>query len=347
MMHAPSSFAALKTLAHDGLTWWLGELQGLLPTRWRGTAARDTVSDVHLKPGEIVIERRFGDAHGDRWVESRPLEALDESGWAELDALTDGTKVRLWLHPPDVHGRVVPLPEGARGHVRQAVQLQLADIAPVDPAELVVEVAPVRTTDGLAADVVMARRARIDAVVQQFEASARPMPPLFAAGTQGPIRLRRGSDHASLHLSLPQRWVLIAILALLASIPVSTLGLGAWLSTRAEARITALQPAAAARKAAEARARRDQAQAETMAALVKSANISELMGALESRLPESAWLKSIERAADGSLIIEVEARDPDLVLAALNDRTLLPNFQVIAQEPASDGRISIRIRAGA
>jgi hypothetical protein len=330
--------------AAEAWRWWTGELKAMLPDRLRPDAAGGSRADIRPRPGSVEIEI-VRDGVGQRFADSKPLDDLDEDGWAELAALIEGSRSRILLESPDMFATSLTLPKLARRRLRSAVSLQLSQLAPLEPSLLrwasrSADSGP----DRIQVMVAMARADRVARLQELFEINGLSPPPVFAAAGDEPLQLAAGRRVAvdSSHHEGARPWIVAAIL--IASIPLTT-ALGAtMLRSSAESRISVLEKSATPRLREESNARRSEELRRGLRPLVGRPSVSATLEDLATRLPMSDHVVSVRQSGERILDLTVEAAEAETVEAALKGSPLLPNLTVADIAPTSAGRFNVTLR---
>lgn len=342
-----SAAAALRDQAGQFFAWWRGELAALLPDSVVARRPQKPRSDIRISHDGITIDRVAGGI-GERYHESRAIDALDEDGWAEFAAVIAETRPRLVLTVPDAYVATVVLPAAARSRLRPAVALQLPQLAPLDPSLLVWSAAAGPAEGGrIKVSVAMARAERIEGLQALFAGRGLPIPAIAALAGDGLIVLSRSGAGAVDEETRANRWATIATIGLLLSIPFTTVA-GAWLMAgMAEGETESIAKQIAPRLAAERRAERETELGRALAVVYEQPPATATVEALALGTPDTDYLIAASRAPDGTLQATVDSADPDALQAALAKAPLGPALQAAEAIPIDGkaGRMRVELRS--
>lgn len=321
-----------------GWRWWTGELASMLPRRFRASSGvRAGRVDLWIARDETRIERVI-DGTGQRLVDPRPLAQFDEDGWHELAGLAGDEPVRVVLLAPDIYVAKLDLPRKAASRIRQVVALQLGEISPIRPELLRWAITTPRIeTERVEVGVVMAQAERIEAIIGQLSDHGLVATEIVAAVNGQLILLEAATEVRN----APPPWLIA--LALLLSIPITTLmaaSLFAWADLRA---IDDLEPRAQAVMLLEKRARATEELRQAITPLSRQIAASKILDDLAGRLPKDAWLGDAERDPQGRLNLVINAGDPDTVREALAQNRLF-KFEEVDETVGEDGQMRMVYR---
>ena len=337
---------ALARLAAFG-SWWRGELVAMLPEGLRARPSRRPAADIHVGPDRIAVDRIAGGT-GERFVEERPIEALDDEAWAELAELTAGARTRLILSVPEVYWTHIALPAAARGRHRTAAALQLGQIAPVEPAALDWRSEVVGGADGkVDLLVAMAHRERLDALQALFLERGLPGPAIAADCDGRVVELRGERDEEAEAEARGNRIAAVAAALLLLSIPVTTIAAAEFMTGISESRIAALEEEIAPRLAAERRARREQGVRRALAAVFARPAATDSIENIALGLPDTDHAVRAERGSDGSLYVVVETADAETLQQTIEKAPQLASLELVDMSggAAGEGRAQASFRS--
>jgi len=345
-----SAFADLRESSARFLRWWSGELLAMVPESVVARRKPKPRSDIALTPDGITIDR-VAQGIGERYAESRPIEALDEDGWAELGQVIDGTRPRIVLDVPDVYIASLDLPAAARGRLNAAVSLHLPQVAPLDPSLLVWTAIPGPALGGrISVSVAMARAARADALQDMFANHGLPIPAIAAVGPNGPVELQRsGAGGAASWEARANRAAIGTALLLLLSMPLTTVA-GAWLlAGMAEGEAERISREIAPRLVQERKAERDGELRRALALVYAHPAATATVEALALGAPDTDYLVSASRSPDGSLQASVDSADPEALKAAMAKTPFRPALQAIDVAPIEEkpARARVELRGNA
>jgi hypothetical protein len=339
----PSLTQALGTSVTQAWSWWIGELGDLVPSdvSMRGINRSSAAVDISLSRENVSVER-VEKGVGERFVSDQPLERLDPESWDELRALLGGARSRIILAPPQVFTTSLSLPVAARTRVRQAVALQMGEIAPLDPALLSWTVDDIGVTgDRLSVRVSMAKTAEIERIEAQFAEHDVPCPPIGLRSDEAFIILSKGAQQRRPLLGGRTARTALIVLGLIASVPITT-SLFAWaIARQAEGEAAAIEERIQPKLAAEARWRRNETLRAVLAPIAALPSAGRLLNQLAANLPDSVYARAIELGQDGALRMTADAQDPDLVRPALAATPALARLREVAQTPTDDARIRV------
>lgn len=311
--------------------WWRGELAALLPAPIRNWRPPRPLADVHLTQDTVTIERVV-DGVGERHIDDRPLEALDGESWDELRTLVRGTRTRFILGAPFVHFTLIDLPVAASGRVAGAIELQLDQISPVDPALVAWRhhVAARRLTQ-ISVEVAFVRKSKLDEVAMLCRANDLELPSLAASYGHQIFEFERGYDDSRL-LERRDKQALWGAVVLVATIPFTILFGAWWMQASAGNRMHELDALLAPKLAAEHQAARDERLRRALAPLAAPSSASATIETFASMLPSSASLQSLERNSR-SLQFVMRAKDPETIVKNMNSAGQLGLAAIVDEKP--------------
>jgi hypothetical protein len=344
-----SAVAALRDQAGSFFTWWGGELAALLPHSLVARRPQKPRSEIRISHDGITIDRVAGGI-GERYHEVRPIDALDEDGWAELAGVIADTRPRLVLTVPDAYVTSLALPAAARSRLRPAVALQLPQLAPLDPSLLVWSAVPGAAAGGkIKVSVAMARAERIATLQALFAERGLPVPAIAAQAADGLIVLTRSGTGADDAEARANRGAAMLTVLLMLTIPFTTVA-GAWLlAGMADSETETIAKQIAPRLAAERRAQREGELGRAIAVVYAHPPATATVEALALGTPDTDFLLAASRAPDGSLAATVDSADPDALQVALAKAPLRPAPQATDIIPIDGkaGRTRIELRSSA
>lgn len=330
--------AQWRRFGAEFLRWWRGELAALIPARWRARLAAGRAQTlIRLGEDHIEVERH----HQGQILRERadqPLSALDEEGWADLARLCSEARALLTLPPSQELQLQVDLPHAALARVDAALGYQLARRAPLEPAALVwSRSVAARDAKSTSLAVTLVRRSVAEAVQDQFAARGLARPALISSGDSPPQILLPGEDASITDEVRRNRRAGLIALALIASIPLTSLALLSYQRSQVEARLTFLSSEAgsAARAAADLQAASDAARA--LQVLARTPAATARLARPAAALPESAVVTgaAVRRGAGAALRLTLPAGlDPATTGLAVTDARPLP-----------DGRTAVQVEA--
>jgi len=325
--------------------WWISELSAMLPDRIALRSRGARWSDIRLSRQGVEIERVSLDA-GQRFKNDIPIQRFGDEDWEQLVELVRDCKARLILEPPYVYVTTVTLPRAARGRIRTAVALQLADLSPLEPELVEWSIGKVeKDGENLSVPVMFARKAQLDelsaiASGQELDAAIY--------GTIGTdlveLRRVRPARFGQLPRWLSSQWMIIA--ACFAAIPAMILVAAAWLASSNQAAIERLRDQVRPKLALERQLREREHVRAALAPLTALSTASMLLDDLAGRLPKSVHLRDIAYDQSQGIKLTAVASDPDVAKQALGSDPLLPNLRQLDQTPAEQNGINLVYRAG-
>lgn len=343
--------AALNNLTMVGQVrtfgrWWAAELIAMLPARLR-PGAKAPCAEIHVLQDRVEIVR-VEDGEGVRFVDARPIEALDAEAWIDMAGIVEGARARILLDAPDIYVTTVKLPRAARGKLRSAISLQLDALAPIDPNLLVWNcVAGAPASDATNAVVAMARSSRIAAITALFGQADIAVPAIHAIAPEGPILLAEGyAGGGSREMTLNRRAAIIVACVLL-SIPFTTIAIAQLTTALKQSSIELVQRQVAPKLAAERRARDAEAVKASLRPLASRPTITAMMAEVAARLPETDYLRSAEAGIGRRIVFVVDTPKSDAVIPALQRMQSIRDIRIEDQLPGDGGHILVSISAAA
>ncbi len=324
--------------------WWIAELAAMMPRDTSLGGQDRALVQIWPSASEVRIDR-IQSGRGERFVDTQPLDALDDESWRQLAELSAAAHTELILSPPEVFSTSVTLPKAARGHLASAVALQMSDIAPLEPHLLTWAThRPGVVGDTMTVMVTMARTERVTAIQALFEARGLKAPPILGVSGDLTIRLARGSDDGRRKaLTRRQRMALICA-ALIASIPV-TIWLGAAVLTNINAQQQEMLELRTAPKLAALRqARQTEKLRQAVAPLAATPVISSMLESLAETAPTSAHARAIE-VTSGALSLTFDSSDTAALDRALQTLKAIPGLRKRDEAPVSDSQSRVRYGA--
>lgn len=171
------------------------------------------------------------------------------------------------------------------------------------------------------------------------------VPPPSLAGQLAMLVRRRRRDTRSVgeEKGAVARWPAVALALLIAAGPACTIGGAQLLRAAAAGEAARLEAQAAPRRAAERG--REQARHVLGAAIIRPGPAA-LLDQIAAVLPQDDTLTRAERAADGSLEIEVATGDPDALRSAMRRQPALAGLRDVRQREG-EGRTIVLLRQAA
>jgi hypothetical protein len=323
------------------LRWWGQELVDIfhaLNPRKRPTAR--TVC-ILIEPDCVAVERCQGD-EAERFVETCPFDSFDAAEFADLGALIEDARPRLLLQAPDIFTTSLVLPLAARSRIDAAVALQIGEIAPLRPEHLIWTIIDREIRDDqIRIRLAMAKKERIETIIDRFAAHDLPTPLICAAddGEGTPFPQVGASGWGGIDFG---RHGLLLITALLVvSIPLTTFTGSAILNVRAAWRAEALEQPVREIRSAEHLAKRMEERRRLLEPLYRQPPVAAILNELAKKLPPDDWIRSIERKPDGRLALTVVAGDEAALDTALRSSRLLPGMRVSDRTPNDDKTVDL------
>jgi hypothetical protein len=323
------------------LRWWIGELTDIGRMLRGGKMSPSAEVRVFLEPHCVAVERVHGEV-GERFVEDKPFDQFDAEAFAELGALTAGAQVRLCLQPPEIFATTVILPLAARSRIESAIALQMGEIAPLK-SELLLWAIADRSIEAEAihVQVVMAKRARIDTIVETFEAHGLPVPLICATDGERETPLPVHAGHGIPWFDIGRHRLSFIAALLLMTIPLTTLAGSAILTARAGWKAQALAQQIRDVRTAQRVASRMEERRRLLAPLYGQPGAATILNELARRLPHDDWLRVIRRKPNGALSFTVVTSDEPGLDTALRASALLPGVRVSDRSPDGDGNVEV------
>jgi len=346
-MQSLSSLASseLGVAAANAWRWWLVELAAMWPERIEPWSRASNWSDVRVSRQGVEVERIGADV-GQRFKNDIRLERFGDEDWEQLLDLVRDCRVRFILEPPYVYATTITLPRAARGRVRAAVALQIAELSPLDPHLVEWSIGKVVTEgETLSVPVMLVRKTQLDelsaiASGQQLNAS------IYGQAGSDLLELRaiRTARIGELARWCSNQWLIMA--ALIAAIPVAILIAAGWLASSNQSEIARLRDEVRPKLALERQLRQREQLRAAVALLTARSTASMLLDDLAGLLPKSVHLRDIAFDEGGGIRLTAVASDPDVAKQALAADPLLPHLRQVDQAPAEQNGINLVYRAG-
>lgn len=317
-MTGPSQIDALSAI-RGFFAWWREELGGMIPLTWRDRWTRNVPKAV-IRPlaDRVEIELIDGNEHK-LLVDDVPLGALDEDAWAELDGIVRSRRSVLVLSHPDALVVRTSLPPGAVGHAGRVLELQLDRLSPLRPEFITWNWTVVPGPERAEAAVAMVRNETIERLDRLLADHGLPLPAIAATYEPAPVHILGGYDGSETRERRLDRRLGWLALALLASIPFTTLiGLASARSATLGS-IELLDTEVAPKIRADARVRRAAREATIVRPLLGRPTATDLLGRMANLLPEGARLAEVTIAPDGLATLVVEGVAADTLEPILTD----------------------------
>lgn len=337
---------AVPPIVADAWRWWLTELTGMAPSRFNTHTAKTPHATIVIEPGSVAVERTEAGT-GERLVDARAIEQLDDEAWNQLAILIATTRSEVRLTPPDVYVTTISLPKAARGRLRAAVELQLEHIAPLAPERLrwnasIVAIGPEHLTIAVA----MAKADRVEALQTLLETRGITPPPVVAVHDNQTIVLADGVDASHTDERRLDRRAWTIAIALILSIPFTTLAAASAMLASTDAKIVAGEAQIRPRLERERNWKRDESLRQALRPLLARPTASETIELLASVLPITASAQAIEQEPSRTLLLTLDTSNGDALDAELGNYPQLHGVTLADQTLASDGRMRRTYRAG-
>jgi hypothetical protein len=301
-------------------------------------------AQIWLGTKDVQIQR-FKDGIGERLVDPRPLEGLDEETWLELAGLLADAHYDVVLSPTDVFATTLTLPKAAQSRLSTAISLQMNEIAPIEPSLLRwANTRPILDGDKLLVRVAMAKQARIEAVSSLFASHDLDEPAIFGADNGTLVKLVSGG-RSRRTLDSNSRLFLGAVAPVL-SVPLIIWIAAAVLTSANQQSAEALAKKLAPKIAVDAQARDAERTRSAATALLAPPTFSALVEDLAQRLPHTAYVVALENGAEGAVSLTVDTSAPADTRSALQGTTAW-RWRERLQETTADGRSRLHYVASA
>jgi hypothetical protein len=326
--------------------WWAAELAAMVPARFR-PGAKAPCAEIHILQDRVEIVR-IEDGEGVRFIDARPIEALDADAWVDMAGIVEGTRARIMLDAPDIYVTTVKLPRAARGKLRSAVSLQLDALAPIDPDLMVWNCVPgAPAPDATNAVVAMARTSRIAAITALFGGADIAVPAIHAIAPEGTILLAGGYVGGGSRETTLNRRAAMIVACLLLSIPFTTIAIAQLITALKQSSIELVERQVAPKLAAERRARDAEAVKASLRPLVSRPTITAFMAEIAARLPETDYLRSAEAGTGRRISFVVDTPKPGAVVQTLQSVHSIRDVRIDDQLPGENGHMLVSISAAA
>lgn len=299
--------------------WWRDELVGMVPLSWRERWTRSIPKAV-IRPfaDRVEVELIDGEAHR-LLIDDAPLDGLDAEAWAQLDQVIRSRRTILVLSHPQSLVVHTSLPPGAVGHAGRVLELQLERLSPLKPEYIHWNWAVVPGPERAEAAVAMVRTETVEGLDRQFAEHGLPLPAIAAAHEPAPVHILAGHDGSDTPERRSDRRLGWISLALLLSIPLTTL-VGLAIERRNTlASIERLEEEVGPRLRADARARRAAGAAAIARPLLARPSASRLIDRLALLLPDGSRLASLVIGPDGVATVTFEGASAETLEPLLTD----------------------------
>lgn len=327
--------AAMTAPVMDGirafLRWWIAELGAMVPPRVAQAMRRRhpaAVIAVHADRTEIQL------SDGDQQqllINDQSLEQLDERGWAEVRAIVTSRRTVVRLGPPFGHVVQLALPSGSWGNARRVVELQLERRSPVLPEAIRWNWSAVRDGAVVTGLIGMVRTHDLERLETLFANNQTPLPAIAVDSAHGPIAIVSGHDGSdTAERRIDRRW-LIAAVAVILSVPFTSLAGLAVAKMAVRSDIAALAQEVGPKIRADAALRRDLAAVRASRPLLLRPSATTVLEKLAQALPASARLGDFTIDASGLIVAQVVGASEQQLSEAL-----APHFssvQLVATPP--------------
>lgn len=288
------------------LAWWRDELVAMIPLAWRERFSAHIPRAV-IRPGKESVEIELIDGKDRQLlVESAPLDELDEEAWKQLDEIVRSRRSVIVLAHPRSYVAYTDLPRGAVGHAGRVIDLQMDRLSPLKTEYIHWNWAAEVTATGARAAVAMVRRVDIEALDRQLADHGVPMPAIAAAHEPAPIAILEGFDGSDTAVRRLDRRLGLVALALLCSIPVTSLAALATAQASVRDSIAILEEEAGPRIRADARLRRAASAVTMTRPVLARPVVSGVLSRLAAVLPADGRLAALRLGDDGGLTLTIE-----------------------------------------
>jgi hypothetical protein len=325
--------------------WWTSELKAMLPVSLGNSASSRAQSLIIPERQSVTVERLVAGV-GERHVDARSLDALDDAAWVELADLTASTTTQIRLMPPDCHVAWLTLPLAARGHLRSAVGLRLDDITPLE-ASLIVWTPQIMAVNGdsLSVAVTIARAASIAQLADLFAAHDIAMPPVVVSVDDADIVLDAGARHAASPETRSKRRLWAIVAALLISVPFTTILFAGLTTSSLDAKIAAAELRVRPKLAAERQWKADEALRVALLPVLNRPSASGLIEKLANTLPKTATAQSVDLALDQSLTFSADTSDAQALADAMTATPHLRDVTLVNETNGAPDQMRITYKA--
>ncbi|SIO20597.1 hypothetical protein SAMN02745824_3347 [Parasphingorhabdus marina DSM 22363] len=326
--------------------WWSDELRELLPASLKNQPTERDRFDIFAGDEETVIEYVHNGA-GEKMVEAKRLESLEQDSWDQIVALADQYPPRLFLQGRDYLAIPVKLPKASFADIRSALQLQLANLVPLKPEYVDWDFAALERDDKhVFVSLIVAKSARLDEIETLF-AEKSLMPPTFCVEHQGRIAvLRRPLLLSSKPADQNKKAFALAAAGLLACTPLVTWAGAEILLSREETRIAELESVLEPRLAQEKQILAEEMVRRAAAPLLKMPSASNRLEALAANLPDTDWTSSVTQDGQGRMQFLADMEDRERAEVGLSRSKIFENLEPIEELDAENTRDRVRYEVG-
>lgn len=299
--------------------WWQGELVEMVPLSWRERWTRSIPKAV-IRPFADRVEVELIDGREHRLlIDDASLDGLDAEAWGQLDQVIRSRRTLLVLSHP--HSLVVhtSLPPGAVGHAGRVLELQLERLSPLKSEYVHWNWAVVPGPERAEAVVAMVRTETVERLDRQFAEQGLPLPAIAAAHEPASVHILAGHDGSDTALRRSDRRLGWIALALLLSIPLTTLAGLATERRNTLASIESLEEEVGLKLRADARARQAAGAATIARPLLARPTASRLIDRLTLLLPDGSRLASLVIGPDGVATVTFEGVNAEALEPLLTD----------------------------
>lgn len=329
---------------HGFWSWWRDEMAAMLPAKMRGDPTERDRLDIFLSLDETVIETvESGEAR--RMLEPSILEELPQESWEQIEDLSLDRKPRLFLNETDFLAIPITMPNVSANQLSSAVALQLPVLSPITPDQIdwgFVEAA--RGENDISLILIIVRSSRLDMLEECF-AERGLMPPTFCAEYQSRTAVLRKPLEISRRPAESKKMIMaMAATAMLAMIPITTIGGAEMLTSLNLGRAERLEQDLAPRLAEEKEAQREEMTRRAAAPLLNLPSGSNILEALAQNLPASDWTVSSSQSPDGMFEFVADMAERDEAEAALRKAQTIGRFEVAEEIATENLRARVRYR---
>jgi hypothetical protein len=308
--------------------WWSQQLLEI----WESLFARGASVRVFLQRDGVRVDRT--DADGcQSYLDPRPLEALDADSWQQLGQLIGGGRAEIVFTSPRTWSTSVRLPKAARRRLGSAVALQLLEVAPLSPDELIWTHREQHCDDETVT-------ARITAI--RSEHGLR-LPPIAAVDGDDVVRVHRIQAPFSVAaLSIARKHQIAAGLILAAS-PLLLWSTAEVLAASIRADNAALSAALAPKVATLANVRQSARVRGALASVARNPAITKLLETAASKLPADAHLSAAALRQDRKIVLMLVAAEPNDAAAALAQGDPPMPTKILSVAPDTSGQLRAEV----
>lgn len=316
----------------------------MAPASWRGDPTPRDRFDIYLGNDETALEIvENGEAR--RMSENRAFEQLEQDNWDQIAEFSQTHSLRLFLDAGDFLEIPVSLPKASASQMRSALTLQLPTLVPIIPDQLGWNFTEIgRNEKSIELSLIIARSSRLDELEALFAVHGL-MPPTFCVNVADQnVDLRKPLELSSKPMSNKNMLTAIAVIAMLAMIPISTIGGAEMLASLNEERAARLEKDLGSKLAIEREAAAQEKIRRAAAPLFNIPSASNRLEALAESLPDSDWTVSSSQKPGGNFEFVVDAASKDTVETAFQQSRYLREFRTVEEIKTENIRSRVRYR---